>query len=354
MDDVRRNVMVGAFVLVGLVALGAMVIIFGMSPASLATTGTYPLKVRFANVVQIRSGNLVTARGIMIGRVSSVDFADPNNFDAGVDVTLAIDSKYRIPKGSTAMATEPVLGQGRPPVVILPGSPDAPPLEPGATLDGRITSALDSIFPPGVVDTFQTAAQQIGGAAEALTPVLREIEGVVATRTPEDVDVRGMQGNVASAVARLDSALRHVNSVLGDAEVQSQVRRTVANAEAISEQGIVFMNDLQSAAADARQTVADAKALVAKLDTSVTNVQGEVDRVSRALRETLGRADTVLTNLTQITNRVVAGEGTVGKFFSDDKLYESLAFSVDKMTAALEELRLLLIDWRSGKVRIGL
>ena len=369
MDEMRRNLWVGGFVLCGLLAMGALIVLFGRGPTWLMSRGTYPLHIRFAReVTEIRPGNLVTVKGITIGRVTSIGLweahpgtpqpAAPATVEltesVPVDVVVAIENAYRLPKGCTARTVEPMLGQGRPPIEIIVKASGEGLLEPGATIDGEAVKAFDAVFPPQVVATFETAARQIGDAADAMTPVLNELEQALQQRSPAAVDRGEVQGNLSSAVARFDHALKHFNEVLGDEGVKSQLRETIANVHDMSIQGKQVMSDLEVASGDGRAMMSDARRLITRVDQTVEKVDARVDDVAQAMIGTLDRADNALDQLAAIGQGVRNGEGTMGHLFMDAKLYESMVFTTERLTQALEEFRALIAEWREGKVRIAL
>lgn len=354
MEETRRNIAVGLFVIVGLLALGTLVVIFGRQPTAMIAGGTYPLHIHFEAVADIRPGNLVTVKGITIGRVAEVDLVDPNNFDAGVDVLVSIENRYWLTEGTRAIATEPMLGQGRPPIRIIPGPSGAATLNAGATVDGTIERAIEQIFPPRVVTTFETAAGQIGNAAEDLSPVLRELTKLLEDRSPEQVDAGFYAGNLTSAVARLDASLRHFNEVLGDPEVKSRVRATVENVHAMSERGKVAMTDVETAARDGKALMADARTVLGRIDEAVGNIDRRTADLSRSIRGTLSGADEVLDHLSVIGLQIKEGKGSIGRLVMDGRLYESLLITFRQLGVALEEFQALIQEWREGRVKLGL
>lgn len=361
MKETRRNLLVGVFVLCGLLSLGALVVLFGKAPGWLVRGDAYPLHIRFEQVADIRPGNLVTVRGITIGRVQSVDLVDRTDFDAGVDVVVSVQRGYQIPTGSRAQTTEPVLGQGRPPIEIIPGpTPQRPYSEgdwlvEGATITGTVRTAIDSIFPTGVVSTFQTTARQIGDAAEAMTPVLDELRELVSRREPRLVDQPGgPSGNLSSVVARFDSSLRHFNEVLGDVEVKSQLRETVANLHAMSERGTRAMEDIEAAAEDTRALVTDGRRFTARAEEVLGSVESEFRDLSQHTLGTLDKMDTVLGHLDAVGQQVRSGEGTIGKLVMDNDLYEALVISTQRLALAIDDLRALIAEWREGKIKVAL
>ncbi len=374
MQEKRRNVMVGIFVLVGLAIMGIMIVLFGQGAQWMLRGQTYPLCVRFDRVSGIRSGNLVTVKGIKIGTVDYVQLQNPRTAaagpapspakdasgilvaqDMGVTVVLAIENQYLIPQGSTAQTTEPVLGQGRPAIEIIPGPPDAQPLPPGAIIPGTIRGGLESILPARVVTTLESMARQVGDAAEALTPVLEQLKDITEKRSPQMVDAAGgPQGNLSSALARLDSSLKHFNEVLGDNQVKSDLRETVANAREMSEKGKKVMDDLGAAAEQLRQVGSDAQKLVTRADDTLANFDGRVAELSRAAMDSFDRVDRVLDHLNVVGQQVTRGEGNLGRLVMDGRLYEAMVITAERLSLAVEEFRALIAEWREGKIRVSL
>lgn len=354
MEELRRNIWVGLFVLFGLVALGALIVLFGYGPSALLQRSAYELTIHFDEAGSIRPGNLVTARGVSIGRVSQVDLRDPNQLEEGVVVTVSIDRRYRVPVGSSAQTTEPMLGQGRPPIVLIPGPPGGASLGAGAMIEGRVRRGLESVLPSETANTLESATQRIGEAAEALTPVLNELEELLRKRAPGLVDTGYEQGNISSAVARMDASLKHFNEVLGDPNVKSELREIVDNVHAMSEQGRAVMAKIDKGVDDGQAMITEARGFIEHTQQAVDNIEAQAKDVARAATNGLDKASTFMDDMNTISSGVVRGEGNVGKLFKDDKLYESLVITAERLTQALDEFRALIKEWREGKVRIAL
>jgi len=353
--DSVRNSLVGLFVLGGLVVLGALVVLFGRDPALTSSRDAYTLSLRFDSAYGIRSGTMAVIGGIPVGRVISVDFVDRERFEQGVEVRVGFDPGIRLRRGTQAQTTEPGLGMGRPPIILVPGPPTEPELASGAVIDGRITRMMDSLIPPNIVATFDTTAAQINAAAKALTPVLEDLHILLQQRAPELVDAEGGPGgNLSTAMTRLDQALRHINVVLGDPRTQSHLRTSIENLNTITEDGKSLAADLKIAAADARAATAEAKTLIAKFQTTVDRTDEEIQRVSRSLTNNLDLAADFLTQLNDITRRAGKGEGTIGLLLTDDRLYESMTLTFRRLAEAVDEFKALIKDWQQGKIKVAL
>jgi len=353
--DARRNFWVGLFVLVGLGALGTLIVLFGQQQWLPQGANAYTLKIRFDSATGVKSGTLATVSGITVGRVYDVKFVDPVTFSGGVDVYVLFDAGVKLRAGASATTYEPGLGMGRPPIVISPGPPDAPELPTGELIPGRMVAVVESLIPPAIVSTFDRTATQIGDAAQALTPVLRDLHEVLQPRSAADVDrPGGPPGNLASSMQRMDSTLRHLNTVIGDAESQAHLKQAVANLEKMTEDGAVVAADLRVAATDIREVTQGAKTLVEETRTAVANTSGNVDRVSREIIKDLELVGRTVTEFNKFLAAINQGQGTLGKLATDAKLYEALVFTFRKLGDTVEEFRLLVKDWQAGKIRVGL
>jgi phospholipid/cholesterol/gamma-HCH transport system substrate-binding protein len=356
MKQSRQSFWVGLFVLVGLGALCVLIVLFGQYGFWKSKAGAYVLDVRFERATGIRRGTIVTVGGIAVGRVDSVGFVDPRRLDAGVSVVVAFDRvNFRLHQGARAKTNEPGLGEGRPPIVIIPGDPDAPVLASGSPITGEISSAVESLIPKEIVTNFDKTAMRIGDAAAALTPVLEDLHELLR---PRDVAVAdqpgGPRGNLATAVQRLDAAFKHWNDVLGDPEVKSQIRTSIDNFYSMTQDGRAVVSEMKAAAADARATAAEAKTLIEQTSGAVTRIDGQVERVAHVLTDDLEMTSNVLTRMYSIVDRIDRGEGTIGQMAVDNRLYESMVLSFRRLAEAVEDFRVLVKEWQKGKVRVAL
>jgi phospholipid/cholesterol/gamma-HCH transport system substrate-binding protein len=354
MKELRRNLMVGVFVLAGLLALGTLIVLFGQAPEWLSGARTYPIYVFFKSAGGIKTGTQVTVYGKEIGRVRSVDFRDPQNLTIGVRVIADIGKQYQLPDGSTAITYEAGLLSGsRPPVEIIPGPPTAQALAPGASIGGKTISAAQAIFPESIVNTFELTATRIGEAAEKLAPVLDDLHGMLEPRMPEQVDrPLGPPGNLSSAAARFDTGLKNLNVIIGDPQTQSQVKQGIANFYDVSANIKDASVDIKAASADARQVATDAKALVVQAQGSLTKLDDNVDHVARSANTSMENISSFFVSLRQISDSVNAGQGSLGKLVKDNQFYDALVFTVRKLGEAAERFKEVADEWIKGRIKV--
>lgn len=353
MRQSRQSFWVGLFVLAGLAALCVLIIMFGRAGLWGRRTGGYVIKVQLERATGIRVGTLATVGGIQVGRVRAVDFADPEHLAKGALVEIVLDPGRRLREGSRALASEPGLGMGRPPIIIVPGEADAPFLPSGAVIPGEMSSAIQSLIPPEIVSNFDRAATHIGELAAALKPVADDIHEILQPRDVAAVDrPGGPPGNLASAIARVDASFKHINEVLGDPETKSALREAINNLHGMSADGKLAVATLREAADDARAAFADAKTLIADARQAVDNAETHVERVTRSFTDNLEILSSILVRVHSITTRIDRGEGTIGRLANDDRFYEALVLTFRRLSEAIEEFRLLAKTWQESGMRI--
>lgn len=355
MNETRRNFMVGLFALGGVAVLAALIMLFGQAGFLSAATEAYRVNILFERAPGIREGTIVTVSGIPVGRVRSVRFADDAELAAGVLVETQLEPGYQLREGTTARASEPGLGMGRPPISLSPGPASAATLPSGATISGKIGSPVESLIPQDIVLDLRKTAVQLGNAADALQPVLADLHELLQPRRAAEVDrVEGLTGNLATAIERLDAGLKNVNDVLSAPDIKEKLIASVDNVYTITEDGKTLFANMTETSQRLDAATADAQKLIQQTTKSVENIDQSVDQVSRDLIRTIDSAARAMREIEQLTSGINDGKGTLGLLASDPRLYESLVLSVREAQTTIEEFKLLLQQWQEGKIKVGL
>lgn len=354
MNESRRNLVVGTFVLFGLASLGVLIVLFGQVPSWITRASTWTLPIHFDEVSGVREGTLVTLGGKTIGRVTSVEFIDPQHIDRGIVVMTAIDEEYRVPAGARAETNEAIFGMGRPEVRIVIEVSTGEHLPEGQAISGRTAPAVEALFPPTIVDTLTTTATRLGEAAAALKPVLEDMHAMLEPRDPAAVDRALTPGNLASAGRRLDTLLKGLNEIVGDPATRSQFKDTLANFHQLSVDGVEIGKELRAFSADLKSLADEVRTLTQKGGTTMENIDRNVNRVAGALVDNLDRMSEILDGLAVASINIQRGEGSIGKFVQDERLYESMVLTFERLTETIEEFKVLVKDWQQGKIRVGL
>ena len=141
---------------------------------------------------------------------------------------------------------------------------------------------------------------------------------------------------------------------LGDPEVKSKLRNSIDNFYAMTKDGRALVDEMKLAASDARITAEKAKVLMEDTSNAVTRIDQHVEQVAKALNDNLEIAGNMLTRLHSVAEKIDRGDGTLGLLLADNRLYESLVLTFQRLAESAEEFRLLVKEWQKGNVRISL
>jgi len=102
------DLLVGLFVLLGFAALVFLAVRAGNMSSALGLGPTYETSAQFDNIGGLKPRAAVRSAGVVVGRVSSIDF-DDQSYRA--IVVIALDRRYQFPKDSSAkILTSGLLG----------------------------------------------------------------------------------------------------------------------------------------------------------------------------------------------------------------------------------------------------
>jgi len=349
MDESKRNLAVGAFVLLGLVALGTLVVLFGEAPRMFGRK-SYAVSVAFKQVRGVRPGAEVEMGGVRVGVVDRFEFKDNNQPGQGVWMILDIEHEYSIPRDAYVEVRESPFGLGRPQITIVIPPAAGPQMlvkDGTATLNGRVVSGFDTVFPPDVVDTLKVATGHIGGLAEVLK---KDLHDLLMRRTTQQVDqpppgVPPQPANLYTAIQRFDAAMKHFNEVLGDPKTKSNLKTAIENFAQVSAEAKQVVQQL-------RALVQDARAVPDRVNRSLDNADGQLRSVSTKIIAMTDKLSRLLDHLNEAGRQLAEGEGTAGKFLRDPHLYQELTLTCRRLGAMIDDLQALVKQWREEGIRI--
>jgi len=355
MQERRRNILIGLFVLGGLLCLGILVLLFGAFP-NVVSGRTYRVSVYFTTPVDdLPVETDVFMLGKRIGQVSEVGWRSGQPSE-GVEAALRIESNVRIPSNAGAEFREASLGFGRPRVqIVVPMGTAAPgylPANGQATLFGKTVGPFDQIVPKETGVTLERAASQVGKLAEALTPAARDVHDLLKTTPVDQVDAGQTIGNLSSAIQRMDATLRHVNDVIGDPQVKGDLVATIGNVRAASEQLKGAIADIEHFASAARRTAEGAKEIPADVKQTLADLRGRVDTVARGIITNSDNLNKILVGLSSTVEGINQGEGTLGHLAKDNRLYEALVLTAQRLAMTMGDLQALVKSWQAEGVKI--
>jgi len=335
MKERTRNALIGFFVLGGLVCLGVMVVKFGESRGFFGKR--YVVDARFDRIVGVREGTDVNLAGVWAGSVLKIDLVNRFNPSEGVIVSMEIGKEFSVPLDWVATVITPLMGQSA--INIIP--PDKPieplPQDGTAVITGIVKNPLETIVDPELMATLKTTTAQVGKLAEALTPAAQAVTGLLERRTIEQVEspeaeTKEMTANLYTAVERLHNVLKHFDDVLGDPEVQTNFKETLANLKTGSENAKIAIAAFGKFSEEAQKLTSDTHDAVNDLSKKMID---NADKLSRLLDQFVSAGQDL-----------AEGEGTIGKLLRDPKLYDALMLTTERLGTAAAEMQVFIKQWQ--------
>lgn len=271
---------------IGLTGIVALVLLFlginflkGMSLFS--SQNTY--YILFTNAKGLNKSSTVFADGYNVGIVSDIhyDYAHPGQ----VVVEIATDKSLRIPRGSSAMLDEAMLG--------------------GCTLNMLLTTNLTDSYHPG--DTIiGTESNGLMSKAAEMIPQLEQV------------------------VSKVDTLIASLNRLAADPNLP----QILQNAELVTEnlnKSSIQLNRLLSK---------DIPEMTKTFNTAGENVCILTDKLTKIdLQATMDSVNNITASVHTMIEQMQSPEGTLGLFMKDRALYDNLNSTVQSADSLVTDLK---------------
>ena len=260
-----RQLMVGAFVLVGLIAV--LLALFSLTDPG-TFRGRYVIYTIVPNAGGIRKGDPVQIRGVNVGRVKGFKIGAN-----AVVVALELEKQYRVPADSRMTLTSSGLLGGMT-ATITPGT--------------RTEDLVDGDTIPGAQAA--GAFDQVGTLGQKADSVLARTQALLSSQMVTDLNASGSQ---------LRALLTQTAAMV--AEDRATIRTLTQNLAS---------------------TTAELQA--GHPGRSIGAATARLDSLTNQLSVTSNRLNTASASLQVILGRMEKGEGTLGKLSADPTLYNNL------------------------------
>ena len=331
-----RDLTVGALFALALIIVALAIMALG------GESGVWFERVEYVAVFPDATGLLggapVRMNGVQVGTVTDIRLpTDPQS--PGIEVRLGIDPHYaeRVRTDSRAALRILQFLTNEKYIEIVPGSPEQPALEPGAT--------IQRLVEVGVVEQGEVIADNLAEITVALKRILEPLErgqGLIGqmlvdpnfgTKGLESLgktleNMNALTDDLAAGRGTLgrllqDEALaKRLDKMASAFEDLASVAQAVARREGVIGDLLEEGGSAEQALADLRDAAASFKRLAAQFE----NGEGLLARLltdqnyAEGLRADLERT---LHNAAEITRKIEEGEGTLGALVNDRVLYDS-------------------------------
>lgn len=336
MKESVRNLLVGLFVVTSLAVLCVLMVWFGETPSWLSRN-EWTLRITGVRELSgVGEGSLVNLNGVQIGRVKNLEFEDPTHPHQGVVIVARIKRIYSVPRGAYAKVYGATLGfgSGHVDIVVDPGTAAEPLDRKSAAIPGEMHSLFGELISKEMVSSFERTVTHFGNLAAAGKPVVDNLADLLERRGVADVDApgaasRGVTPNIATVTERLDRLLANFNAVLGDEDVQGDVKAAV--------------HDLKDATEGLKETVTlwqrETLRISDNANAGIDGIEGNLDLSFAKLNKTLENLDDSSKALAALLHDAAEGKGTVGLLMRDERFYESAVVAIDRFAEMIATIQ---------------
>ena len=249
----------------------------------------------YSNVEGLAISSAVTINGHKVGKVQDIRFTDDKS--GMLEVSMLIDSDFNFSKNSIAELYESGLIGGKA-ISIVPAFDGS-----ANTVSGDV---LKSKIKPGLTELVN----------QRLTPLQEKIESVMVSA---------------------DHLLNNVNSIF-DEKTKSEIKGSISQLEQTISSFEKTSNSLQNLLETNKNAINNSIGNISDISDDLSIV---TDKLSKSdFEQTINELKFSLNNFNSLLSGLDSGEGSLGKLFNDEGLYNNLEASLGQLESLLEDMKL--------------
>ena len=249
----------------------------------------------YSNVEGLSISSLVTINGHKVGKVQDINFTGDGS--GKLKVSMLIDSDFNFSKNSIAELYESGLIGGKA-IAIIPVYDDSESSVSGDVLRSRIK--------PGLTELVN----------QRLTPLQEKIESVMVSA---------------------DALLVNVNSIF-DKRTKSEIKGSISKLEQTISSFEKTSNSLQNLIETNKNSINNSLQNFSNISDNLSDMSETFSEVE--FKQTVNGLKSSIESFNNLITNVNRGEGSMGKLFKDEKLYNNLESSLGQLESLLEDLKL--------------
>jgi phospholipid/cholesterol/gamma-HCH transport system substrate-binding protein len=303
----RRNVAVGVFVIIAIIAFFWLIFRFGDLPSLVSEIKSYEVRVQFASAPGVQRDTPIRFCGYQIGRVTDISAPDilrdlkTGQYYHQTIVTMSIDNKFKnIPADS---------------------------LEVKLMTRGLGSSYIELRVPPK-----DTRAE---GKFLSEGSLLQGLTGTTSEFIPEDT-----MKKLDSLIIGLSALVNNANDIIGNSENKANIQEILAK--------------LRDASKEANEAMKQLGELSVAGKTTLQNADVRLTQLTASLVTTSDKIGELMTHLESIADKVNNGDGTAGKLINDGRLYEQLLEDSRQLGLVLQDVKTFVNESKQKGVPIKL
>ncbi len=339
---------IGMFVIVAGLVLTMMIVWFGESP-SLLRDQVY-LKVRYDQAPGVREGVPVRKSGIHVGEVFGVAFDERPGQPDGVLVTLALERRYKVHKGSVPRVTRSLIGDVS--IDLQPGTQE------GLMETGRSPTeapVVNGEVAPDPSKALTAATKAFEDVGDTLAAIKEAAAGL--TKISQNADkLNDFLSSVADAGRNVSKAAQGIERVIKTNE--GDIQPAIADLRAVAKKfNDAFDPKTQDALKTGLERFSSAAARldsgIAEIDPVLKDLGAPVNHIPATdIGQAVRRINAVAADLELLSSKLRDGrgglntEGSIQKLITQAELHDNLNRMAISANQALAQLKSVLTSLR--------
>ncbi|MCK5400753.1 MAG: MCE family protein [Flavobacteriaceae bacterium] len=249
----------------------------------------------YDNVEGLASSTPVTINGLSVGKVQSISFKDDGS--GRLEVKFLVDSDFEFSKNSKAELYEAGLIGGKA-IAIIPAFDNAENAKKGDYLKGTVKAGLTDLV------------------NQRLTPLQEKMETMMVSA---------------------DSLLTNINSVF-DVQTKANLKKSIAELS-------LTIESFKNTSVSINNLIANNQEKLSSTLINVENISSNLSKITDSLSnanlgKTIKELQATIVSFDKILVGIDNGEGSIGKLFKDEGLYNNLKGATKEMEELLRDIKL--------------
>lgn len=280
-----------------LVILGIVLFIFGFNylKGKNLLNASRTFYTTYANVEGLAISTPITINGLIVGKVQDISFTDDNS--GKLKVELLVESNFKFSKNSKAELYEAGLIGGKA-IAIVPAFDEAENAKEGDFLEGTVKAGLSELV------------------NQRLTPLQEKIERMMVSA---------------------DSVLTNLNDVF-DAKTKDNLKNSIAGLNETINSFKTTSNTLNALINDNKGKIDSTLSSVSTISSNLSKISDSI--ASANLGQTIDNLQMTINSFDKLLASIENGDGSIGKLFKDEGLYNNLEGATKEMKELLRDIKL--------------
>ncbi|MCA9261959.1 MAG: MCE family protein [Planctomycetales bacterium] len=329
MNERQKQFRVGV-VAIATVVITAILITWHSDFSALPFQSRYQVQLLVNQAPGVAPNTPVRRRGLLIGRVDSVEARDD-----GALITLGINDGEIIKSNEEGRIQASLIGDAVIEFVPVRPPQTAQPIEPGGQVAGVYNPTPLDMLGEIQGDLRQTIIS-LGQAGQEVSELANRLNTVLGGNDLQRIAT--LVESLDRAVNQFAEVMESVDEIVGDRAFQDQIKAGLAQLPSLVGDIRAIFVAVEGAVGSADQNLKNLQGLTGPLGDRGPAIVDRLEGSAQSLQETLAE-------VAALTHSVNNSEGTVGMLIRDRTLYDQTSGTMAQASAAIQDARMVIANF---------